>query len=70
MGTAYKIRCKHCGAVFQHSRSATFGLHVECVGCGEHIETEHPIRCPACLHVLNRTPEEFNAQVEVVMLWD
>ena len=58
MGTAYKIKCKHCGTEFQHSASACYGLYQECVGCG------------SCLHVLNRTEQEFNEQVEVVMMWD
>ena len=34
------------------------------------VETDIPIRCPSCLHVLNRTEQEFNEQVEVVMMWD
>ena len=41
MGTAYKIKCKHCGTEFQHSASACYGLY-----------------------------QEFNEQVEVVMMWD
>ena len=71
MGTAYKIKCKHCGTEFQHSASACYGLYQECVGCGSSVvETDIPIRCPSCLHVLNRTEQEFNEQVEVVMMWD
>lgn len=72
MGTAYKIKCKHCGTEFQHSTSPTFGLYQECVACGcsTHVETEKPIRCPSCLHILNRTPQEFNEQIETVMTWD
>ena len=47
------------------------GLYQECVGCGSSVvETDIPIRCPSCLHVLNRTEQEFNEQVEVVMMWD
>ena len=71
MGTAYKIKCKHCGTEFQHSASACYGLYQECVGCGSSVvETDIQIRCPSCLHVLNRTEQEFNEQVEVVMMWD
>ena len=71
MGTAYKIKCKQCGTELQHSASACYGLYQECVGCGSSVvETDIPIRCPSCLHVLNRTEQEFNEQVEVVMMWD
>ncbi len=65
MGTAYKIRCKHCGAQFEHSTQPGFGLMPMCVGCGEYVETETAIRCPACRRRLNTTQEEFNEQVEV-----
>ena len=34
MGTAYKIKCKHCVTEFQHSSSACYGLYPECAGCG------------------------------------
>ena len=64
MGTAYKIRCKHCGAQFEHSTQPGFGLMPMCVGCGEYVETETAIRCPACRRRLNTTQEEFNEQVE------
>ena len=37
MGTAYKIKCKHCGTEFQHSASACYGLYQECVGCGSSV---------------------------------
>ena len=60
MGTAYKIRCKHCGAQFEHSMQPGYGLLPMCVGCGEYVETETAIRCPACLHRLNTTQEELN----------
>ena len=40
MGTAYKIRCKHCGAQFDHSAHPSYGLLPACVGCGEYVETE------------------------------
>ena len=70
MGTAYKIRCKHCGAQFEHSTQPGFGLMPMCVGCGEYVETETAIRCPASRRWLNTTQEEFNEQVEVTYLWD
>lgn len=70
MGTLYKIRCKRCGAQFDHYANGDYGLLRLCVGCGEYVETEMPIRCPACLHKLNATAEEFNAQVEVTYSWD
>lgn len=51
--------------------SACYGLYQECIGCGSSVvETDLPIRCPACLHVLNRTEQEFNEQVQIVMMWD
>ncbi len=46
------------------------GLLPRCVGCESYIETEAPIRCPACSHRLNTSEEEFNAQVQTVLLWD
>ena len=47
-----------------------YGLLPMCVGCGEYVETETAIRCPACRRRLNTTQEEFNEQVEVTYLWD
>ncbi len=73
MGTAYKIRCKHCGAQFNHSSDAGIGFLPTCIGCGDnmgHVETQTAIRCPACFKRLNNTPEEFNEQVEVTYSWD
>lgn len=70
MGTAYKIRCKHCGAQFDHYMQPGYGILPACVGCGEHVETETAIRCPACRRRLNNTQEEFNEQVEVTYQWD
>ena len=70
MGTAYRIRCKHCGAQFEHSMQPGYGLLPMCVGGGEYVETETDIRCPACLHRLNTTQEEFNEQIEVTYQWD
>ncbi len=70
MGTAYKIRCKHCGTQFEHYNDSTYGMMPRCVGCGDYIETETAIRCPACQKKLNTTPEEFKEQVETVTMWD
>ena len=46
MGTAYKIRCRHCGAQFEHYMQPGYGVLPMCVGCGEYVETETAIRCP------------------------
>lgn len=70
MGTAYKIRCKHCGAQFEHSADTSYGMLPPCVGCSEYVETETAIRCPACLRRLNATQKEFHEQVEVTYSWD
>lgn len=75
MGIAYKIRCRHCGAQFDHSTDAGYGMLQPCVGCGDsycnaYVETEIPIRCPACMRRLNTSQEEFNKQIETVMMWD
>ena len=55
MGTAYKIRCRHCGAQFEHHMQPGYGVLPVCVGCGEYVETETAIRCPACHNKLNTT---------------
>ncbi len=73
MGTAYTIRCKHCGARFNHSTDGGFGFLPHCIGCGDgrgYVETQVAIRCPACHRRLNATSEEFNEQVEVTYSWD
>lgn len=70
MGTAYKIRCKHCRTEFDHYPGANYGMMAACVGCGEYVETQTAIRCPACMRRLNTSQEEFNRQVEVTYLWD
>lgn len=70
MGTAYKIRCKHCGAEFDHYLRSNYGLQPMCVGCGGYVETEMAIRCPACHKKINETQQEFNAQIEVTYTWD
>ena len=70
MGTAYKIRCRHCGARFSHYPQPGYGILPPCVGCGEYVETETAIRCPACHKKLNATQEEFHEQVEVTYEWD
>ncbi len=70
MGTAYTIRCRHCGARFDHCLQPGYGLLPACVGCGEHVETQTAIRCPACHRRLNTTREEFDEQIEVTYQWD
>ncbi len=52
------------------SRVTGYGILPMCVGCGEYVETETAIRCPACLKKLNTTQEEFNEQIEVTYMWD
>ena len=47
-----------------------YGVLPGCVGCGEYVETETAIRCPACHKKLNTTQEEFNEQIEVTYMWD
>ena len=34
MGTAYKIRCKHCGTQFDHYMQPGYGMLLLFVGCG------------------------------------
>jgi hypothetical protein len=46
------------------------GLLPRCVGCESYVETESPIRCPGCNRRLNTSQEEFNEQVQTVMMWD
>ncbi|MEG2370319.1 MAG: hypothetical protein RSB23_04060 [Alistipes sp.] len=70
MGTAYKIKCRHCGAQFDHYVGANYDMLPLCVGCGEYVETEMPIRCPACLKKLNTSQKEFNNSIEVSYTWD
>ena len=75
MGTAYKIKCRHCGARFDYSADAGYGMLQPCVGCGDsfcdsYVETQTAIRCPSCLQRLNNSQEEFRSQVETVMMWD
>lgn len=70
MGIAYQIKCKHCQAVFNYSQDQTFGLTSRCIGCESYVEVDAPIRCPSCNRRLNNTQQEFNEQVETVMLWD
>ena len=47
-----------------------YGILPACVGCGEFVETETAIRCPACHHRINNSQEEFNEQIEVTYQWD
>lgn len=67
MGTAFKIRCKHCGSLFNHSSESRLNLYIHHSAQPQtmgYIETEAAMRCPNCLRRLNTTPEEFNQQVE------
>ncbi|MDE7006102.1 hypothetical protein [uncultured Alistipes sp.] len=71
MGTAYTIRCRHCGAQFDHYMQPGYGVLPPCIGCGDDfVETQTAIRCPACRKRLNTTQEEFNEQIEVTYAWD
>ena len=70
MGIAYQIKCKHCQAVLNYSQDQSFGMMPRCVGCESYVETDAPIRCPACNRRLNNSQEEFNEQVQTIMMWD
>ena len=70
MGTVYKIRCKKCGAQFDHFIHSRTGVMQRAVGMGDFVETETAIRCPCCHKRMNNTPEEFNEQIEVTYVWD
>ncbi len=70
MGTIYRIKCENCGTAFMHNMGSDYGAICACVGCECHVETDVAIRCPSCGRRLNATEEEFNRQVETVMVWD
>lgn len=70
MGIAYRIRCQHCNTEFNYSEDQSFGMLPRCVGCESYVEMERPIRCPACHKRLNTSQEEFDRQVQTVMMWD
>ena len=70
MGIAYQIKSRHCGTEFNYSQDESMGMLPRCVGCESYVETESPIRCPACYRRLNPTQEEFNEQVQTIMMWD
>ena len=70
MGIAYKIQCRHCGAEFNYSQDESMGMWPRCVGCESYGDSEFPIRCPSCMHRLNTSTEEFNSQVQTVLMWD
>ena len=53
-----------------HNQGNDYGTISACVGFECHVETETAIRCPACMKRINTTEEEFNRQVETVMIWD
>ncbi len=64
------MKCRHCGARFDYSADQSYGTIQQCVGCGDYVELDAPIRCPACHKRLNTTQREFNEQVEIVTQWD
>ena len=70
MGIAYKIRCQHCNTEFDYCEDQSFGMLPRCVGCESYVEMERPIRCPACHKRLNTSQEEFDRQVQTVMMSD
>ncbi|MEG1611035.1 MAG: hypothetical protein RR298_00550 [Alistipes sp.] len=70
MGTAYKIKCRHCGTQFDHYADVTYGVLPICIGCGEYTENQTVIRCPGCQRQLNTTPEELDRQIETIYTWD
>ncbi len=70
MGTAYRMKCRYCGTSFDYSADQSYGMMQQCVGCGDYVEMDSPIRCPACQRRLNTTQQEFNEQVEVVIKWE
>ena len=70
MGTAYKIRCRHCGAQFEHHMQPGYGVLPVCVGCGEYVETEMANRRPAWHTERNTPPGAFSEQIEVTYMWD
>ena len=70
MGIAYVIKCRHCGTEFNYSQDESMGMMPRCVGCESYVETESPIRCPACNRRLNTSQEDFHEQVQTVMMWD
>ena len=69
MGTLYKIKCKHCGAQFDHYIYGERGVLQRAVACADFVETDIAIRCPHCLRRMNNSQEEFNEQVEVTYVW-
>lgn len=69
MGTAYKIRCKHCGTQVEHYMRTGYGSKPSCSGRA-YVETETSIRCPVCLRRMNNSQREFHEQTEVTYLWD
>ncbi len=70
MGTAYKVRCKYCGAQFGEARQSRCGIPVPRVTGQGYIETQTAIRCPVCHKKLNATQEEFLEQLEVTYVWN
>ena len=59
MGIAYQIKCRHCGAKFNFGQVQSMDAMPRCVGYESYVETESPIRCPACY---KRTGTDFPDQ--------
>ena len=70
MGIAYQFKCRHCGAKFNFGQEQSMGAMPRSGGCVSYVEIESPIRCPSCYKRLNTTQEEFNEQVQTVMMWE
>ena len=68
MGIAYQIKCRHCGAKFNFGQVQSMDAMPRCVGYESYVETESPIRCPVCYKRLNTTQQEFNEQVQTIMM--
>ncbi|MFI3277651.1 MAG: hypothetical protein SNH13_00525 [Rikenellaceae bacterium] len=68
MGTAYKLKCRYCGAHYDHfgdgdSGASTTSLKERC-----YIETQVAIRCPCCMRRLNATEQDFHTNIKVVVI--
>ena len=68
MRTKCTIRCSRCGTSLEINLGSY--LPLTDANYGGYVETELPMRCPACLHLLNATAEAFRAQVEWSGVWE
>ncbi|MFI3317920.1 MAG: hypothetical protein SNH88_01880 [Rikenellaceae bacterium] len=70
MGRSYKIRCRHCGAQFDHCADNSYGILQRCVGCGDmESDDSSPIFCPACSQRVNSSKMELESQIEEIITW-